>query len=79
MRRPISFLFSLLFLFFGLENCLLIQKGVQKWETLIFCLIGIALLYVSVRFLMSRFFNRINFPLAKFFVAFLLGILISLA
>ena len=76
-----GFFFSLLFLFlFGsLESCLLIQKGVQKLETLIFCLVGVGLLYLSFRFIISRFFSRVKPPLARFFIALGLGILIALA
>lgn len=60
-------------------GCLLVKQGVQSSETLLLAALGAVLLFVGLRFLMSRMERRSPSAVLRFASGLLAGIMIFLA
>ena len=64
------------------SNCIMINKGVKQWETILIALIGIVILFLALRFFMKHLEYTANNPMPswlRFLVGFTLGVLVLVA
>lgn len=72
-------LISVILALLSAPGCLLVKQGVQSSETLLLAALGVVLLFVGLRFLMSRLERRSPSAVLRFASGLLAGIVIFLA